>query len=95
MTDTATALANLERRKQLGHLVREWAEGMTCDLGPCCTRFAAFAVVTDADAGPDDLGSVPIDVLCDRHHVEDQPGFHVRLDPIDADLAALRARLGI
>ena len=83
--NTDTAIANLNAQRALAYEVKRDCEGMLCDTDGCDT-FATFAVVPDGD-------TIAEDVVCDRHHDTDADGFHVAIEPLSADVAALHALL--
>ena len=83
--NTHTAIANLEDRKRLAYEVKTDCEGMLCDTDGCDT-FATYAVVPDGE-------TIAEDVVCDRHHDTDANGFHVAIEPLSPDVAALHALL--
>ena len=84
--NTDTAIANLEDRKRLAYEVKTDCEGMLCDTNGC-DRFATYAVVPEGE-------NIAHDIVCDRHHIIDADGFHVAIEPLSADVAALHAMLG-
>ena len=84
--NTDTAIANINARKQLAHEVKTDCEGMLCDTDVCDT-FATYAIVPEGE-------TIAEDVVCDRHHNTEADGFHVAIEPLSSDVAALHAMLG-
>ena len=75
--------------KQTAHRIRTECEGMLCDNSRHgCRNFATYAIIP---AGDPDM----VDLACDAHHIENEDGFHIALQPLSPDVAALHRMLNI